>query len=70
MGRRFTSEVHNKSPTVPFNIRYFSDSNMAKVGISECLRHELLTTYPVMTEKKVVTSDILRVNLWHNSVQQ
>lgn len=49
--RAFFSEVNKRFPTLPFAIRAFEDSTMAKVGVIECTQHELLTSYPVLVEK-------------------
>lgn len=49
--RAFFSEVNKKYPTLPFSIRGFEDLTGAKVGIKECLNHELIMAYPVLTEK-------------------
>jgi curved DNA binding protein len=49
--RAFFSEVNKRFPTLPFSIRAFQDSTMAKVGVLECIQHDLLTHYPVLTEK-------------------
>lgn len=49
--RAFFSEVNKKFPTLPFSIRGFSDLTGAKVGIKECVGHELIMGYPVLTEK-------------------
>mmetsp|Transcript_24691 Transcript_24691/g.24252 ORF Transcript_24691/g.24252 Transcript_24691/m.24252 type:complete len:228 (+) Transcript_24691:462-1145(+) len=49
--RAFFSEVNKKYPTLPFSIRAFEDSTMAKVGVMECIQHELLNQYPVFIEK-------------------
>ena len=45
------SEVNKKFPTLPFSIRSFEDSTSAKVGVKECVAHDLLTAYPVLVEK-------------------
>jgi len=50
--RAFFQEVNTKYPTLPFSIRGFEDLTGAKVGVRECLNHELLMDYPVLTEKK------------------
>lgn len=50
--RAFFSEVNKKFPTLPFSIRGFEDLTGAKVGIKECQNHELIMSYPVLTEKK------------------
>ena len=49
--RAFFATVNKKFPTLPFSIRSFEDTTMAKVGVKECLEHDLLTSYPVLVEK-------------------
>ena len=49
--RAFFTEVNKKYPTLPFSIRGFEDTTAAKVGVKECLAHDLLTPYPVLIEK-------------------
>ena len=49
--RSFFSEVNKKYPTLPFSIRGFEDLTGAKVGIKECLNHDLIMAYPVLAEK-------------------
>lgn len=49
--RSFFSEVNKKYPTLPFSIRSFEDSTAAKIGVKECIAHDLLTAYPVLVEK-------------------
>lgn len=49
--RAFFTEVNKKYPTLPFSIRSFEDSTAAKVGVKECIAHDLLTAYPVLVEK-------------------
>lgn len=36
---------------MPFSIRGFEDLTGAKVGVKECLTHELIAAYPVLREK-------------------
>jgi methionine aminopeptidase len=50
--RQFFHIVNTKYPTLPFSIRGFEDLTGAKVGVKECLTHELLMDYPVLGEKK------------------
>jgi len=50
--RQFFHTVNQKYPTLPFSIRGFEDLTGAKVGVKECLTHELLMDYPVLGEKK------------------
>lgn len=49
--RAFFAEVQNKYPTLPFSISRFADSTGAKVGVKECVDHDLLQEYVVLTEK-------------------
>lgn len=49
--RQFISEVNKRFPALPFTIRAFEDEQMARVGVSEARRHELLEEYPVLKEK-------------------
>jgi len=49
--RAFFSEVNKKFPTLPFSIRSFENTTAAKVGVKECIEHDLLTAYPVLVEK-------------------
>lgn len=45
------SEINKKYPTMPFTIRVLEDAGRAKLGLVECLNHELLHPYPVLHEK-------------------
>jgi curved DNA binding protein len=49
--RNFFSVVNKTYPTLPFSIRGFEDTTGAKVGVKECVEHDLLMGYPVLTEK-------------------
>lgn len=48
--RQFISEVGKRFPALPFSITAF-DESMARLGVSEARRHDLLEEYPVLTEK-------------------
>eukprot|EP00929_Paragymnodinium_shiwhaense_P030741 TRINITY_DN1736_c0_g1_i1.p1 TRINITY_DN1736_c0_g1~~TRINITY_DN1736_c0_g1_i1.p1 ORF type:complete len:417 (+),score=157.39 TRINITY_DN1736_c0_g1_i1:89-1252(+) len=48
--RQFISEVGKRFPALPFSITAF-DESMARLGVSESKRHELLEEYPVLTER-------------------
>jgi len=48
--RQFLSEIGRKSPTLPFSLRAF-DETVARVGVTEAARHDLIHPYPVVTEK-------------------
>jgi curved DNA binding protein len=46
------SEVDKKFPTLPFTLRHFGDEErQAKMGVTECVAHGLLTPYPSLHEK-------------------
>lgn len=49
--RTFFAIVNQKYPTLPFTIRGFENLTAAKVGVKECLNHDLLMAFPVLTEK-------------------
>ena len=49
--RLFFHNVSQKSPSMPFSIATLEDTTTAKVGVAECVNHDLLHMYPVLTEK-------------------
>lgn len=49
--RTFFAIVNQKYPTLPFSIRGFEDLTAAKVGVKECINHDLVMPYSVLTEK-------------------
>merc|ERR1712039_646287 len=49
--RQFISEVNKRFPALPFTLRAIEDEQVARVGVSEAKRHELLEEYPVLQEK-------------------
>jgi curved DNA binding protein len=49
--RQFISEVQKRFPVLPFSLRAVEDEQVARVGVSEAKRHELLDEYPVLKEK-------------------
>mmetsp|Transcript_38665 Transcript_38665/g.98100 ORF Transcript_38665/g.98100 Transcript_38665/m.98100 type:complete len:391 (+) Transcript_38665:76-1248(+) len=49
--RQFLSEVNKRFPALPFSLRSIEDEQVARVGVSEAKRHELLEEYPVLKEK-------------------
>jgi len=50
--RYLLSEVDKKFPTLPFTLSHFEDERSAKLGVTECVSHGLLTPYPVLHENK------------------
>lgn len=48
--RYLLSEVDKKYPTLPFTLASFEDERAAKMGVTECVGHGLLTPYPVLHE--------------------
>jgi len=50
--RQFISEVGKRFPALPFSLRQIEDEQVARVGVSEAKRHELLEEYPVLKEKE------------------
>jgi len=49
--RYVLSEVDKKFPTLPFTLRHFEEERQAKMGITECVAHGLVTPYPSLHEK-------------------
>merc|ERR1719498_1597709 len=49
--RQFIHEVNKRFPALPFTLRAIEDPQVARVGVSEAKRHELLDEYPVLKEK-------------------
>lgn len=50
--RQFISEVNRRFPALPFSLRAIEDEQVARVGVVEARRHELLDEYPVLREKE------------------
>lgn len=50
--RYLFNEVNQKYPALPFALRALTDERTARMGVVECLKHELLHPYPVLYEKK------------------
>eukprot|EP00916_Digyalum_oweni_P013187 GHVL01021669.1.p1 GENE.GHVL01021669.1~~GHVL01021669.1.p1 ORF type:complete len:377 (-),score=83.38 GHVL01021669.1:53-1183(-) len=49
--RQFIADVNRRFPTLPFCLREFEDENGCRIGVSECMRHDLLVPYQVLHEK-------------------
>ena len=49
--RTFFGEVNKKYPTLPFSISGFENTTAARVGVKECMTHDLITPYQVLVEK-------------------
>lgn len=49
--RKIFNEINKRFPTMPFSMRLLSDEKTAKLGIRECVLHDLLTSYQVVYEK-------------------
>jgi curved DNA binding protein len=53
--RQFIHEVNRRFPALPFTLRAIEDPQVARVGVSEARRHDLLDEYPVLKEKEKET---------------
>merc|ERR1711972_563007 len=49
--RQFISEINRRFPVLPFTLRAIEDEQVARGGVSQARRHELLEEYPVLKEK-------------------
>ena len=47
--RQFFNEVLDRYPSFCFGLNSFPDPIRARIGIKECLEHELLVPYPVLS---------------------
>lgn len=50
--RTLFNEVNSKFPALPFALRALDDERQARMGLVECLKHELIHPFPVLFEKK------------------
>eukprot|EP00918_Siedleckia_nematoides_P036492 GHVU01079275.1.p1 GENE.GHVU01079275.1~~GHVU01079275.1.p1 ORF type:complete len:338 (-),score=57.48 GHVU01079275.1:1551-2459(-) len=50
--RQFFSEVEKKYSTMPFSLRLFEEERKAKMGVVECVKHELVEPFPVLWERE------------------
>ena len=49
--RAFFSEVSTRFPTMPFTLRAGADEKAWRLGVTECVKHDLFIEYPVLYEK-------------------
>jgi len=49
--RQFISDVEKKNGIMPFTLRSFEDETKARMGVKECVKHDLVEPYPVLWEK-------------------
>lgn len=50
--RQFFAEANKRFPSLPFSLRAFEDQIGAKIGVRECVDHELMQEFPVLVEKE------------------
>lgn len=50
--RQFFSEADKKFGTMPFTLRSFDDENKAKMGVLECVKHQLVEPFTVLFERE------------------
>ncbi|KAK2175890.1 hypothetical protein NP493_700g00003 [Ridgeia piscesae] len=50
--RQFFSEVDKRFGVMPFTLRSFEDETKAKLGVVECVKHELLDPFAVLWERE------------------
>ena len=49
--RYLLNSITNNFPTMPFSLRMVDDERQAKMGVRECVDHNLLSAYPVFNER-------------------
>lgn len=50
--RSVYSEITAKYGLFPFNLRDLADEKRARMGIQECAKHEVVSSYPIYHEKE------------------
>lgn len=50
--RAFFNDINKRYPTLPFSIRSLPDEKAVKMGVRECVTHQLLMAYPMLIEKR------------------
>lgn len=50
--RNLIAKINKEYPTFPFTLRSLEGDPRAKLGITECRQHDLVQSYPVLSEKK------------------
>lgn len=50
--RAFLNEAEKNYNLMPFNLRSFEDETKARLGVIECVKHDLVEPYPVYYEKE------------------
>ena len=50
--RQFFNDVVSRYPSFCFSLNSFEDEVAAKIGVKECMEHELLVPYPIIAEKE------------------
>lgn len=50
--RAFLNEIEKKFNLMPFTLRICEDEKMARLGVIECAKHDLVEPYPVYYEKE------------------
>jgi len=50
--RQFFSEVEKKFNTMPFTLRMFEDEKKARMGVLECVKHDLVEPFNVLWERE------------------
>jgi curved DNA binding protein len=50
--REIFSQVTGDHPTLPFTLRQYEGNSRARLGMKECIGHDLFTNYPVLEERE------------------
>merc|ERR1712159_50527 len=50
--RYVLTEVNHRYPTLPFTLRALEDERQARMGVVECLKHDLLHPYQTLFERE------------------
>jgi len=50
--RYLYTAINKEYPSLPFSITCFEDEKQSRLGVTECVKHDLLHSYPVLFEKE------------------
>merc|ERR1712083_1018197 len=50
--REFLSQVNKSYGTMPFNLRNFEEEKKARMGVVECVKHNVIQPFHVLYEKE------------------
>ena len=59
--RAFFSEMNKNFANMPFSLRGFKDEKTARLGVTECVKHEVVDAFKILWENKGAHGAVVRV---------